>query len=74
MAMEITSILYLLVSLGGGGQSLGLWHWITFKRSKRSPFIRIPKEVLEEIEEMRGLYVIVTDDKEKFEELLEAAR
>jgi hypothetical protein len=37
---------------------LGLWHWITFKRSKRNPFIRIPKDVLEEIGEMKGLYVI----------------
>jgi hypothetical protein len=53
---------------------LGVWYWITLKRSKKSPFIRIPKEILEEIEEMRGLYIIVTDDKEKFEKLLEAVR
>ena len=53
---------------------MGVWHWLTVKRSKRSPFIRIPKDVLDQLEGMKGLYVVVTDEREKFEKLLEAVR
>ena len=53
---------------------MGVWHWLTVKRSKKSPFIRIPKDVLEQLGGMRGLYVVVTDEREKFEKLLEVVR
>ena len=55
---------------------MGIWYWLTVKRSKKNPFIKIPKEVLEELktDELGGLYVIVTNDREKFERMLEFTR
>jgi len=53
-----------------------MWTWVFTKRSRHSSYIKIPKEILEEInEEVPGsFYVVVFTSKDDLQTLLEAAR
>ncbi|NPA85700.1 MAG: hypothetical protein GXO07_06875 [Crenarchaeota archaeon] len=47
------------------------WFWTTVKKSFKNPYIRIPKRVIEVIGDgAKPLYVIVTDSKDEYEELM----
>ena len=49
-----------------------LWIWVSAKKSFTSPYIRIPKDILEKIKDEGPdiYYVIMTNDKRKVREIV----
>jgi hypothetical protein len=48
-----------------------LWKWTSVKKSLRNPYIRIPKNVIEQMGNgVKPLYVIVTDSEEEYKEII----